>query len=142
MDGTQAIERNREALKRILAGVIAMASLPVLRACGDAGIAGGRPTLPRRLHRAILRLLRPAEAAARRLIIAAARGLVVALLPSAQTQAEAHDRGASPAPLWHRRRDDSRRPRARRDPPPFTGEGDRRRRWRGRCPAHLEPAAP
>ena len=79
MDGTQAIERNREALKRILAGVIAMASLPVLRACGDAGIAGGRPTLPRRLHRAILRLLRPAEAAARRLIIAAARGLVVAL---------------------------------------------------------------
>jgi hypothetical protein len=34
-------------------------------------------TLPRHLHRAILRLLRPAESAARRLIIAAARGLVV-----------------------------------------------------------------
>jgi hypothetical protein len=35
------------------------------------------PTLPRHLRLAILRLLRPAEAAARRLIIAAARGLVV-----------------------------------------------------------------
>ncbi|MEQ1955476.1 hypothetical protein [Mesorhizobium sp. CN2-181] len=38
-------------------------------------------TLPRRLHRAILRLLRPAEAAARRLIVVAARGLVVTLPP-------------------------------------------------------------
>jgi hypothetical protein len=38
-------------------------------------------TLPRRLYRAILRLLRPAEAAARRLIIIAARDLTVALPP-------------------------------------------------------------
>jgi hypothetical protein len=38
-------------------------------------------TLPRHLRLAILRLLRPAEAAARRLIIASARGLVVALPP-------------------------------------------------------------
>lgn len=36
---------------------------------------GGRPTLPRRLHRAVLRLLRPAESAARRLILALACGL-------------------------------------------------------------------
>jgi hypothetical protein len=35
------------------------------------------PTLPRHLHRAVLRLLRPAEAAARRLIIAASRGITV-----------------------------------------------------------------
>ena len=41
-----------------------------------------RPTLPRRLHRAILRLLRPLEAAARRLIIVAARDIVVTLPPS------------------------------------------------------------
>lgn len=34
-------------------------------------------TLPRHRHRAILRLLRPAEAAARRLVIVAARGLAV-----------------------------------------------------------------
>jgi len=39
-------------------------------------------TLPRHLHRAILRLLRPAEAAAPRLIIAAARGLAVVLPPA------------------------------------------------------------
>ncbi|MEQ1950612.1 hypothetical protein [Mesorhizobium sp. CN2-181] len=38
-------------------------------------------TLPRHLYLAILRLLRPAEAAARRLIIAAARGIVVVLPP-------------------------------------------------------------
>ena len=38
-----------------------------------------RRTLPRHLHRAILRLLRPAESAVRRLIIIAARGLVVTL---------------------------------------------------------------
>jgi hypothetical protein len=38
-------------------------------------------TLPRHLHRFVLRLLRPAEAAARRLIIVAARGMVVQLSP-------------------------------------------------------------
>jgi hypothetical protein len=41
-------------------------------------------TLPRRLYRAILRLLRPAEAAARRLIIIAARDLTAALPPPCQ----------------------------------------------------------
>jgi hypothetical protein len=66
MDWNMAIERNREALKRILAALVAM-----------AGLAGGATTLPRRLHRAVTKLLRPAEAAARRLIIVAARGLVV-----------------------------------------------------------------
>lgn len=64
MDGQAAIERNVEALKRILLSLVAMASL-------------GENTLPRHLHRAILRLLRPAEAAARRLIIAAARAVTV-----------------------------------------------------------------
>jgi len=75
MNWNAAIERNREALKRILAMLVAMAGLPVLRACGDAA---GEATLPRHLHRAILALLRPAEAAARRLVIVAARDLVVA----------------------------------------------------------------
>jgi hypothetical protein len=46
-----------------------------------AGLGSAEATLPRHLHRAVLRLLRPAEAAARRLVIAAARGLVVKLLP-------------------------------------------------------------
>ncbi|MFI0843365.1 hypothetical protein [Mesorhizobium sp. IMUNJ 23232] len=70
MDGSLAIEKNREALKRILAMLVGMAEM-----------AGGASTLPRHLYRAILRLLRPAESAARRLIIAAARGIVVALPP-------------------------------------------------------------
>jgi hypothetical protein len=76
MDWNAAIEKNREALRRVLAMLVGMAALPVLRACGDA------PTLPRHLHRAVLRLLRPAEAAVRRLIIVAARGIVVALPPA------------------------------------------------------------
>lgn len=71
MDWNAAIEKNREALKRVLAMLVAMAGLD------------DRPaTLPRHLHRAVLSLLRPAEAAARRLIIVAARGIVVALPPA------------------------------------------------------------
>ncbi|MEO4000173.1 hypothetical protein [Mesorhizobium sp. CAU 1732] len=75
MDWKAAIETNRQALKRVLVGLVAM-----------AGIIGGgadrTATLPRHLHRAVLRLLRPAEAAARRLVIVAARGLVVTLPPA------------------------------------------------------------
>ena len=66
MDWTAAIiDKNREALKGILAGLLAMVAL------------GGAPgkILPRHLHRAVLRLLRPAESAARRLAIALAQGL-------------------------------------------------------------------
>ncbi len=79
MDWNAAIERNREALKRVLAVLVAMAGL----GRGDLVLhgRGGRTViLPRHLHRAVLGLLRPAEAAARRLIIVAARGLVVAPL--------------------------------------------------------------
>jgi hypothetical protein len=50
VDWNRAIEKNREALKQVLASLVAMA------AC-----LGGGPTLPRRLHRAILRPLRPAR---------------------------------------------------------------------------------
>jgi hypothetical protein len=45
----------------------------------------GEPaTLPRRLHRAVLRLLRTAEAAARRLVIVVARGMPLPVLPPAR----------------------------------------------------------
>src|SRR5262245_29546170 len=71
MDWTLAIEKNLEALKRILAMLVAMVEFSGTRT----------DTLPRHLHRFVLRLLRPAEAAARRLIIIAARGLVVELPP-------------------------------------------------------------
>ncbi len=96
MDWQRVIERNREALKRVLAGLVAMAG-PEIRgqfthflSCGAAhpGPALAEmgkmsphvpaPTLPRHLHRALLRLLRPAESAARRLIVVAARGLAPA----------------------------------------------------------------
>ena len=53
------------------------------------------PTLPRHLHRFVLRLLRPAEAATRRLIIVAARGLVVELAPPRL-------RAAKPKPVLNR----------------------------------------
>jgi hypothetical protein len=109
MDCSAAIEMNRVALKRILAMLVAMAGLGdaaftsplrggrrspdrrvgVIEAPQPPPDASRRPplkgevglALPRHLYRAILRLLRPAEAAARRLIIAAARGLVVKLPP-------------------------------------------------------------
>ncbi|MEO4001533.1 hypothetical protein [Mesorhizobium sp. CAU 1732] len=69
MDWKAAIETNRQALKRVLVTLVAL-----------AGITGGNnadrtTTLPRHLHRAVLRLLRPAEAAARRLVIVAARDM-------------------------------------------------------------------
>lgn len=80
LDWDFAIEKHREALKGILAMLVAMAGFSVLQARGGAAIAGG-VTLPRHLHRALLALLRPAEAAARRLVIVAARGLVVEPVP-------------------------------------------------------------
>jgi hypothetical protein len=57
------------------------------------------PTIPRHLWRAVLRLLRPAESAARRLIIAAARGIVVpASAPRAARRPPAPEPGNN-APL-------------------------------------------
>jgi hypothetical protein len=85
MDGRLAIENNLQALKRILAGLVAMAGLGASpredARQGKAEPPAHRNTLPRHLRLAILRLLRPAESAARRLIVAAARGLVVTLPP-------------------------------------------------------------
>ena len=68
MDLTELIEQHREALKGILAALVAMVEF-------GAGRSGGAATLPRHLHRAVLSLLRPAESAARRLAIVLARGL-------------------------------------------------------------------
>ena len=83
VENRAAIDRNHEALKRILASLFAMAarasaSGTFLRACGDAGSAA---TLPRHLYFAILLVLRPAEAATRRLIIVLSRGISVTLPP-------------------------------------------------------------
>jgi hypothetical protein len=76
MNWDLAVEKNHEALKRILAMLVAMIGM----ATGSGGSKDDDPfTLPRHLHRFVLRLLRPAESATRRLIIIAARGLTVKL---------------------------------------------------------------
>jgi hypothetical protein len=133
MDGSAAIEKNREALKRILVSLLAMAGLvsgaglgtraglgaggqfPFFRQKGAAAQNESRAeksklspaldpsplqafSLPRRLHRAILKLLHPAEAAARRLIIAAARGIVATLPPLRPRK----PRPVDPAPMLRR----------------------------------------
>jgi hypothetical protein len=78
MDWAGAIERNSEALKGIIAALFAMLGL-------DDDPTVSRISHP--LHRAVLRVLRPAESAVRRLIVIAARGVVVKLAPSRATPA-------------------------------------------------------
>ena len=73
MDWDLAIKRNSEALKGIIEALFAMLGI-------DGTETVGR--IPHRLHRAVLRVLRPAESAVRRLIVVAARGLVVKPRPS------------------------------------------------------------
>jgi hypothetical protein len=72
-DWDLAIKRNSEALKGIIEALFAMLGI-------DGTETVGR--IPHRLHRAVLRVLRPAESAVRRLIVVAARGLVVKVGPS------------------------------------------------------------
>ena len=72
-DWARAIERNSEALKGIVDALFAMLGL-----VGDATVS----RIPPPLHRAVLRVLRPAESAMRRLIVIATRGLVVKPVPS------------------------------------------------------------
>src|SRR5436190_15300024 len=73
MDWDLAIKRNSEALKGIIEALFALLGI-------DGTETVGR--IPHRLHRAVLRVLRPAESAVRRLIVVAARGLVVKVAPS------------------------------------------------------------
>lgn len=92
MDWNLAIEINRAALKRVLAMLVAMAGLPALAPDSEAA---SRPTLPRHLHRAVLRLLRPAEAAARRLVIAAAACVVAPVSRAGQSGPQGTGRKAT-----------------------------------------------
>jgi len=73
MDWARAIKINHSALSRIVAGLIAMVGLTAESAL---------TRLPQPLYRQALRILRPAEAAVRRLIVIAARGLVVKSSPA------------------------------------------------------------
>ncbi|MEQ1521963.1 MAG: hypothetical protein ABL936_11905 [Aestuariivirga sp.] len=69
MDWDLAIKRNSEALIEIVADLFA-----ILGIVGEATVS----RLPWPVYRAALRILRPAESCVRRLIVIAARGLVVA----------------------------------------------------------------
>lgn len=96
MDQSEAVERNRQALLSVVAALLSV-----------AGLSAERSTLPRRVYRTILRLLRPAESAARRLVIALAQGLDVgaaALRPhrwgSARRSPEMLARSAVTLPLF------------------------------------------
>jgi hypothetical protein len=68
MDWALAIERNRQPLLRIVAILFGMIGL---------GESGAVARVSRPVHRAVLAVLRPAEAAVRRLIVVAARGIRV-----------------------------------------------------------------
>ena len=70
MDWDSAIKRNSEMLVEIVADLFAMLGLVALTDTVSR--------LPWPTYRAVLRILRPAESAMRRLIVVAARGLVVA----------------------------------------------------------------
>lgn len=71
MDWDRAIAINQAALARIVAALLAMVGL--------AGVTPAR--MPRPVYCAVLRVLRPAEAAARRLIVIVGRGLVIKTRP-------------------------------------------------------------
>ncbi len=73
MDWDLAIKRNCKALKGIIDVLFALLGL-------DGTDAASR--IPRSLHSAVLGVLRPAESALRRLIVIAARNVVVKLAPS------------------------------------------------------------
>jgi hypothetical protein len=129
------IEGNHGALKRILAEIVAMAA-----PTGSPGTGG--PTLPRHLHSAILRVLRPAEAAARRLIVVMARGIVVTLppfrlrMPKKTSLARKGGTGIILPRGFIMKRGvimpkQGARPAATPDLPPFTGEGDHAERGVG-----------
>jgi hypothetical protein len=80
MDWARAIADNRSALIAIVAAIFRMLGLE-----GEAVL----PRMERALHRRALRLLRPAESAARRVIVMAARGLAGEPAPAVRPRAAA-----------------------------------------------------
>jgi hypothetical protein len=104
LDWDKAIAINQAALSRIVAALIAMVGL---------GADGTVARLERATYRAVLRVLGPAEAAVRRLIVIAARGLKVELKPPRpfpKGHARAAKRGARVAfQLFDRRKRYGRR---------------------------------
>ncbi|GAB4359986.1 MAG: hypothetical protein Kow0026_21960 [Oricola sp.] len=80
----KAIERNREALRLVVAALFALVGLDAETACGGQTAAPVLPsaTLPRRLCNHVRRVLRAAEAAVRRLVVIAATGIEATVRPA------------------------------------------------------------
>ncbi len=91
MDWARAIERNSEALKGIVEVLFAMLGLT-----GEASV----DRWPQSLYRNVLRVLRPAESAVRRLVVIAARGLVVKTGPSRSMPKELIRKGGQSRPSF------------------------------------------
>jgi hypothetical protein len=124
MDWELAIRRNREALLRVVAILFVMAGLNEDALSPSA--RSNHPPLPRFFIRpvrnSILRVLRPAESALRRLIIIAARGVTVAVPPARKAKHASKPNGTA-----------ARRPAQSRSRPrrAFTRQRAARQRWRG-----------
>ncbi|MEX0954379.1 MAG: hypothetical protein WDZ83_04100 [Rhizobiaceae bacterium] len=90
MDWALAISRNREALERILAALFSLVGLENDQSAmasgrwGSTQAADCRILLPRHLHAHVLRILRAAESAIRRLVVIAARDVAVKLRPGGE----------------------------------------------------------
>jgi hypothetical protein len=112
MDWGKAIEHQRQALLAIVVSLFDMLEL-----AGDAVLV----RLPPHLHRAVLRVLRPAEAAVRRLVVIAARGVVVKPSPPRPM----------PSMLPAGRRNGNRRAFRLFDPPERAAIPGQGRRWTG-----------
>ncbi len=92
MDWDVAIKRNSEALAGIVETLFAMLGL-----VGEATVT--RISWP--AYRAVLRVLRPAESALRRLIVVAARGVVIAAVMSRPRRAGGiRKKGSSSSPSF------------------------------------------
>jgi hypothetical protein len=91
VDWARAIERNSIALKGIVEALFAM-----LAAMGEIT----EVLLPDRVYRRILRVLGPAESAVRRLVVIAARGLVVKPVPARPTPKGPIERGGDSRPRF------------------------------------------
>jgi hypothetical protein len=91
MDWARAIERNSIALKAIVEALFAMLGL------AEEVIV---ERLPHVVRQAALRVLVPAESAVRRLIVIAARGLVVKAVPSRPMPKGPIQRGGHSRPVF------------------------------------------
>jgi hypothetical protein len=94
LDWAKAIERQRQALIRVVAQIAAILGV----SAEDIGVR-----LAPWAHRRALRLLRPAESACRRLIVVAARGLAAPVAPAPRATASRVASETRPAPRKARR---------------------------------------